>query len=203
MPEETTAAAGKPAGFFRNGGQELRRKLQRRKLRKLGQRLDLDRTTALRQVGQQAWQGGIDLSHHPELREQLGTLGGRATELSATAKKLAEDKAALEARRQSETANFDGRRRGVEEKKRPVDSALQTARNQLREQEQAVKRMGARSSVLPGELAACEQRIASLEAGSAPDKSAQLDATTKQKQLLEQEAKTMPGENGDDLAIPG
>jgi hypothetical protein len=191
MPKAMIATSEKSAGFFRSGWQELRRQFARRKLRRQAQQLELKRATALRQVGQQAWQSEIDLSPYPVLREQLAGLGGRASELSATAKKLAEEKAALEARRQSETARFDNQRRRVEEAKRPVDAALQAARNQLREQEQTAKRLQARRSALPGEMAACERLRVSAEAGSAPDKSAQMDAARKQKQQLELETQNI------------
>lgn len=185
--EATTAAA--QGGLFRNGWRELKRKSERRGLKKQLQQIETQRIAALGQVGESAWKAQVDLSRYPGFQEQFARLESRAGELSTTAKKLAEEKGALESRRQSETAKFDGQRQEVETKKRPVDAALQAAKDQLRNQNQIIQRLEARSTALPGEIAAHEQQMAALMTSGAPEKAAQLSAAQDRKLSLEQEQK--------------
>jgi hypothetical protein len=149
MVLEPVPTTSSHAGFFRNGWREVRRKLERRKLRKQAQQLDQQRTTALGEVGRSAWQGKIDLSAFPDPREQLVRLDMMTGELTSTAKKLGEEKAALEARRQAETARFDAQVAAIEEKKRPVDLALKPSQERLSEQNRTIERLQVRQAELP------------------------------------------------------
>jgi septal ring factor EnvC (AmiA/AmiB activator) len=187
MSEKITPSNRPRAGLFRSGWQEVGRKLQRRKLRKHAQQLEQQRTTALGQLGQRAWEGEIDLSRSPDLRDQVGRLEGRAGELTTATTKLSEEKSALESRRQAETGRFDASRQTVDDKKRPADAALKAAKERLREQEKAIKRLETRNAALPAEMASLEEQIASLAINSLPDKSARLGAAQNQKQQLELE----------------
>ncbi len=122
MASKATPAPGQEkSGFLREGWKELGRKRERSRLRGQIRRSDQERNAALTHLGERAWQEKVDLSSVPELRDSLARLEARAGELSATAKKLEEEKAALAAQRQNEAATFDGRRRVAEDKKRPVD----------------------------------------------------------------------------------
>lgn len=104
------------SGFIREGFRELGRKLERRKLRKQAQHQEQERSAALVQLGQRAWQEKIDLAGFAGLRDQLAQLEGRAGELSASMQKLESERASLEARQKEETGKFDGQRKAVEEK---------------------------------------------------------------------------------------
>ena len=187
MSEEARPATPDQPGFLRSGWQELGRRLQRRKLRKQAAQLDLQRTAALGQLGQQAWLQKIDLSGHPELRDQTSRLEARAGELTAVSQKLTEERTAFEARRQEEMGKFDAQRQAVEAKQRPVDTSLQAARDRLRTQDDAIKRFQARQAALPAEIESNDRQIASLVVS--PETSAQLTVLQNQRQQLELEQK--------------
>ncbi|MGD0922924.1 MAG: hypothetical protein ABSA70_14345 [Terriglobia bacterium] len=178
------------SGFIREGFRELGRKLQRRKLRKQAQQQEVERSASLVQLGQRAWQEKIDLSGFAVLRDQLAQLEGRAGELSASTQRLESQRASLEARQKEETGKFDGQRRAVEEKKRPVDAALRAARQRENEQQRSILNITARQASVAAELASLEQELASLAASAAPDQARKLSvAQTKKQQLLTEQSR--------------
>jgi hypothetical protein len=140
---------------------------------------------ALQRLGRLAWEAKIDLSAFADLRDQLGQVDRRSSELTSALKKLGERKAALEAQRQAETAKFDAQRKAVEEKKRPVDAALRTAQTHQAEQERTIRRLEARQAKLGADLAALDQKLAAPAGTAAPEQAAQLSADqAKCQQLL-------------------
>lgn len=194
MKSETgNRSVSKSSGFFREGWREWGRKRERRKLKKQVQRLDGERHAVLTRLGERAWQEKVDLSGLPELREQLTRLETRAGELSVTTQRLGQDKARLEARRQSESAKFAGQRREVEEKKRPADQALTTARRRMEEQKRTITSHQARLASLAAELAVLEKELA---APPPPEGVAQLAARQARQQQLLSEQKRMAEELG-------
>lgn len=174
-------------GFFREGWRELGRKWERNKLRGQQRRQEAERLQALTRLGQRAWEAKVDLAGFPELSAQLRQLETRSGELSATTKSLESERATLEEKRRAEVARFDNDRRGVEEKKRPVDEALRAARQRQAEQEQAVRRLENRLAALPKELAGLEQQLAALTASAAPDRAAKAAAAETRRQQLQAE----------------
>jgi hypothetical protein len=110
MPESDAATSAARGSFLRAGWRELGRKWDRWKLQKQLAAQDKQRDEALTVVGQRAWQEQIDLSAFPDLRDQLSRLDERAGELSAAAKALEAESAALEERRANEVATFDAER---------------------------------------------------------------------------------------------
>lgn len=188
MPkEDKNTTAGRPAGFFREGWREIRRKFERRSLRKQLQQQDLERSQALTRLGQRAWQEKLDFASFPALSAQLTQLETRAGELGAASKALEGQGAVLEEKRRAEVARFDGERNSVEAKKRPVDESLLAARQKQSQQERAVQLLENRLAALPGELAAIEQQLTALRAGTVPDCNAKLAAAETRRQLLQAE----------------
>jgi hypothetical protein len=182
------------SGFFREGLRELGRKLERRKLGKQAQQQEQERSTALVLLGQRAWQEKIDLGGFAGLRDQLAQLDGRAGELSASMQKLEGEKGSLEARQKEETGKFDGQRKAVEEKKRPVDASLRTARQRESEQQRTILRITARQASLAAELAQLEQGISALAATAPADQASRLSAAQTRKQQLVAEQATLAEE---------
>lgn len=182
------------SGFLREGWHELRRKFQRSKFRKQLQEQDRERNAALALLGQRAWQEKIDLSAFADLRDQISRLEARASELSATTKKLRDEKAELEARRQTEIVKFNSQRQAVEEKKRPVDAALRAAQERLGEQDRTAKRIDARQTEVTAELAKLSQQMAALEAAITPEQAGQLSAAQGKRRQLELEQKHLSEE---------
>lgn len=190
MPDSDAVTSSPRDGFLRAGWRELGRKWHRRTLQKQLAAHDRKRDEALTVVGQRAWQEQIDLSGFPDLRAQLSRLDERAGELSAAARTLEAEQAALEERRATEIATFDGQRKAVEERKRPVDAALQSARERHTARTRALQKLAARAAALGGELTAVESRIATLAASASPDGQAQLAAAqTRHQQLLAEKAR--------------
>lgn len=171
-------------GFLREGWHELRRKLERNKLRRQLRQQEHERNAALTRLGQRAWEDKLDLSADPELRDQLSLLEGRASQLTAATKDLEGQRSVLEERRRSEVAKFDGQRRAIEEKKRPVDAALRDAREKQAQQETTIKRLEARQAALVAELAALEHQLASPPAAPTNEQQAQLTAAQNKRQQL-------------------
>lgn len=185
MSEPTgTPAAKQNAGFFREGWRELGRKIERRRLRKQAERQDRERNESLTSLGRQAWQEKVGLSDFPELCEPLSRLDDRAGELNAAAKSLEAENAALGERRSAEAAKFDTQRRAVEEKKQPVDAALQSARARHSDRERAVQQMQTRIAAVDSELLALGQQLAVPTASPTPAQQAQLAASLAKKQQL-------------------
>jgi hypothetical protein len=180
------------AGFIREGLREFSRKLERRKLRKLAQQREMEKSAALIALGQHAWQQRIDLSGFAGLHDQISQVEQQAGELSARLQALESEKAGLETRQREETAKFDGQRRSVEEKKRPIDSSLQTARQDQSGRERFIQQRAARHSSVVAELATLEQELAALAA--APDQANRLAAAQARQQRLIAERAKLTGE---------
>ncbi len=182
MTESSTPS--QKSGFFREGWHEIGRRLQRSKLRKQSQAQSKERIAALERLGRQGWQEKIDLSAFHDLRDQLSRLDSRAGELTATTKKLDDDRAALSARQTAETAKFDTQRKAVEERKRPVDSALKVARDRRTEQDRTIKRLEGRQTSGAAALASLEQKLNALSTGATPVQSAQQSADQSKREQL-------------------
>lgn len=189
MPGSDAVTTSPRGGFLRAGWRELGRKWERRKLQRRLAAQGRKRDEALTAVGQRAWQEQIDLSGFPDLRAQLSRLDERAGELSAAARALEAESAALEERRATEITTFDGQRKAVEEQKRPVDAALRSARDQHAARARALQTLEARAAALAGELTAVESRLTALAASSSPDSQTQLAAVQiRRQQLLAEKA---------------
>ena len=161
-------------GLFADGWGELKRKLERRKLR---QRLAVhDRTLVdlFTRLGEQAIAGGVDLSGQAALRDEIGKLDSRAGELAAEQRKSEAERAAWEEKRAQESARFDQRRAEVEAKKQPVDKELAAARSKQAQQQSEVSAAESRVRALAGDVERARQQLAALAAGSAPDRQAQM-----------------------------
>ena len=138
-------------GFLANGFREISRKSSRLGLRRQLTAHDRKRQDALAELGRAAWQAGIDLSDFGQQREQLQRLDARAGELSATAARLEKERAALEARRQAESARFDGLLQPPRANQTEADAALKAARAALAEKEKAIKAAGTAGPPAPAE----------------------------------------------------
>ncbi len=134
------------SGFLVNGFREIGRKSNRFGLRRQLAAQERQRQEALAALGRAAWQAGIDLTAFGPQRQQLQKLDARAGELSATAARLEKERTDLEARKQAETARFDGLLQPARGKHAEADSALRAARAALAEKEKAVQGAGAAAS---------------------------------------------------------
>ena len=190
MDDKTESSpSSQKTGFFREGWREIGRRLHRSKLRKQSQAQTKNRAVALERLGRQGSQEKIDLSAFPDLRGKLSRLDSRAGELTATTKKLEEDRAALSARQTAETAKFDTQRKGVEEKKPPVDTSLKAARDRRNEQDRAIKRREGRQTSVAAALASLEQKLNAPPAGAttAPPAQQSADQAKRDQLSLEQQ----------------
>ena len=131
------------SGFLVNGFREIGRKSNRFGLRRQLAAQERKRRDALAALGRAAWQAGIDLTAFGPQREQLQKLDARAGELSATAANLEKERTDLEARKQAETARFDGLLQPARAKQAEADAALKAARAALAEKEKAIQAAGA------------------------------------------------------------
>ena len=174
MNSEPNATDPKRGNFLSEGFGELGRKMDRAKLRGLMRKQEAERAAALVALGQRAWDEKIDLSAFAELRDRLAGLDSRAGELSATAGKLEEEKSALESERRAELEKFSVRRKAVEAKKNPVDTALRAARSTKSAVEQLIRQSESQLATLAGKLSAFDRIIASLGTATAPDQAAKL-----------------------------
>src|SRR3954466_8522349 len=163
-------------GLFGEGWGELKRKLERRKLRKQIAAHDQTLSTLFAQLGDRALASGIDLSVHGQLRDEIGRLEGRAGELAGNRKKLEAERAALEEKRVAENAKFDERRAAVEAKKQPVDAELTAAHERQRRQQGEVSAAESRLRAIASELETSRRQLAGLASGTAPDRQAQIAA---------------------------
>ncbi len=140
------------AGFLVNGFGEIGRKSNRFSLRRQLAAQERRRQDALAALGRAAWQAGIDLAAFGPQRDQLQKLDARAGELSATAAKLQKERVDLEARKQAETARFDGLLQPARAKQSEADAALKAARAALAAKEQAIKAAGAAAPPAPADV---------------------------------------------------
>jgi hypothetical protein len=142
------------SGFLVNGFGEIGRKSNRLGLRRQLAAQERKRQDALAALGRAAWQAGIDLAAFGPQREQLQKLDARAGELSATAARLQKERTDLDARKQAETARFDGLLQPARAKQSEADAALKAARTALAEKEQAIKAAGAVAPPAPADVGA-------------------------------------------------
>lgn len=160
--------------FLSAGFSELGRKMDRSKLRGAMRKQDAERIAALTALGQQAWDEKVDLSAFAELRDRLSGLDARAGELSATASKLGDEKVALETERAAELEKFNARRKAVEAKKSPVDTALRAAQATKSSVEQLIRQSESQLAAIAGKLTAFDRVIASLASGATPEQAGKL-----------------------------
>jgi len=147
--------------FISEGFAEIGRKAKRYRLRAHLAGEDRQRQEALARLGRSAWEAKVDLSGFAELRSQLGNLEQRAGELEATARQLEQQKEMLQKQRAAQVASFDALRQPALEAKGRTDAALQSAREQLGQQERTI-------SGLENRLAAMAAESARLQAAPAP-----------------------------------
>ena len=140
---------------------ELKRKLQRRKLRRELQWQERARNQALVRLGRQAWEQKVDLASFPALRERLAAMDSRSSELAETSTRLQTEQSEMERRRQDEVAAFDDRRRPIDKKKQQIDSEHRAAGRRLDDESRATKQAEARLATLARQLAALEQKTGS------------------------------------------
>ncbi|HYN10568.1 MAG TPA: hypothetical protein VES67_24505 [Vicinamibacterales bacterium] len=136
---------------FRNGLDELKRRWQRRSLKKQLARHDAARADGLGQLGQHAARSGIDLSRHAALRDEIRRLDGTAGGIADKQKTLEAELVALTDRRQAEVAKYDAQRAEIQARKDPVDGALATARKQQSQCESDMRTLQSRLDALARE----------------------------------------------------
>src|SRR5574341_1097323 len=138
-------------GLFRNGFDELKRKLQRRKLRKRLKTHDRARGDLLGKLGQHAAQCGMDLSDHSTVRDQIAQLQSRAGELAEYTRALEAHRSTLQEQRNAQKSTYDAQLSAIETKKRPIDSELAAARQRYAQQESVAKNAQAQLLSFPKE----------------------------------------------------
>jgi predicted nucleic acid-binding Zn-ribbon protein len=184
MTDAQTAAGSRQDNFLVAGFRELGRTYTRFTLRQKIRRQGIERKAALAALGQRAWEEKVDLTAFAGLRDRLTGLDVRAGELSQTTSKLESDKAALELERRTALETFSTRRRAIEEKKTPVDTALRAARARKTEREQTIAQSDARIAVLAGQMPPLDSEIAALSALVAPDQPQRLAAAQEKRVRL-------------------
>lgn len=142
------------SGFLANGFRETGRKSSRFSLRRQLAAQERTRQDGLAALGRTAWQAGIDLTAFGPQREQLQKLDARAGALSATAAQLEKERTDLDARRQAETARFDGLLQPARATQSEADAALKAARAALAQKEQAIKAAGTAAGHAPADAEA-------------------------------------------------
>ena len=162
--------------FLSAGFREVRRVFGRIALRQQLHRHDAQRDAALVALGETAWEEKLDLTPFGDLGERLGGVAARAGELANATRQLEAQKAAREAERKSELEKFQARRRAAEEKKRPVDASLKSARERHSGSEHSIVRARARLTALAGELEAVAREIESLQSVPSAESAAKLAA---------------------------
>ncbi len=182
--------------FLAEGFREMGRKLDRSKTRRTMRQQEAERAVALTALGQRAWEEKVDLAAFAGHRDRLAGLDARAGELSETTDRLAKEKAALDLERRTQLEQFAARRKAVEEKKAPVDSALREARSRKSACEQSMRQAESRLAAIAGRLAALDRDIAASGAGAAPDAQQKLAAAQAERARLAAEQ----GELGPKLA---
>lgn len=174
MTETHVADPANTGNFLISGLREVGRMWSRFSLRQTMKRQASARAAALTVVGQRAWDQQIDLSAHSELRDQLAALTRRAGEISQTATKLHDEKAALEAQHRTQADAFAATRAEAQAKKAPVDQALAAARKEQRTADEA--RLASESQQLGAQIAAIDaERRAALDPIDAALKRVQAD----------------------------
>ncbi len=155
MTETQVAGTGK--NFLVAGYREVGRMFSRFSLRQTMNRQEAERAAALTAVGQRAWDQQVDLSAFAELRDQLALLDARAGEISQATSKLQSEKSALDEQRRAQAETFAAKRREVEAKKAPVDTALAAARAEKRAADES--RLVAESQQLASQIAAIDAEL--------------------------------------------
>lgn len=150
---QTPVDSGKN-NFLSAGVRELRRLFERVSLHRELRRQGAQRDTALGALGEKAWEEKVDLAPFGDLRDRLHGVAARTGELAATTQQLEAQKSALEAERRDELEKFQARRGAVEDKKRPVDASLRSARERHNERERSIAQARTRLAAVAGELAA-------------------------------------------------
>ena len=173
--------------FLSAGFREVRRVFGRITLRRQLHRHDAQRDAALVALGETAWEEKLDLTPFGDLGERLGGVAARAGELANTTRQLGAQKAAREAERKSELEKFQASRRTVEEKKRPVDASLKSARERHSGSEHSIVRARARLTALAGELEAVAREIESLQSATSAESAAKLAASQERQARLRTE----------------
>lgn len=182
--EERNATDPKPGNFLSEGFRELGRRIARARLRGAIRKQEAERAAALVVLGQRAWDEKIDLSAFADLRDRLAGLDARTGELSATASRLDAEKSALETERRAELEKFAVRRKAVEEKKRPVDSALGTSRSAKSALEQLIRQSESRQAAIAGKLSTLDRDIAAPGTAAAPEHGPKLAAAQSERAKL-------------------
>lgn len=153
------------AGFLGSGFAELRRKVERLKLRRRLAAQDRERAAALTSLGRRAWDDRIALDAFAAEREALAALDARAGELATTTGALREEALRLEAERAAEAQKHVGRRKDIEARREPVERALRENLARKAAAEQALQRGQARLPAIANELAGLEREAATLPEG--------------------------------------
>jgi len=122
------------AQLLQHGIDELKRRWERRSLKRQLATHDAARSTRLGQLGEQAAQSALDLHAHEAVREQIRELAGRAGDVSATSNALQQQRGACLDRRRTEEARFAQRRQAINQQKTPIDQEIASLRAQQRRQ---------------------------------------------------------------------
>lgn len=150
-----TSTAPTATGSFAGAGwRELRRRLDRARLRGDLKRHDAARQAARVALGRAAWQQGLDLAPWPDLRERLAAVATEAGAASASSQRLAQEQQALEAERRDAAARFDAERQALDQRRQPVDAAARAARQLRQASEAALARGQAHLAALDAKLGA-------------------------------------------------
>jgi hypothetical protein len=179
------ASAPKSSSFLAEGWRELKRKLERRRLRGKMAQHERERTAALGQLGQRAWESGMDLSEFAELTGQIRALEARRGELGSTTQRLEGEKIATEEKRRNEVARFDAQRKALDDIKRPIDAALRDLSQQQSNQQREAQRAESRLAAIAGEVSGIEKQLAATPP-PAPAQAAAGEA--RKQQLLSEQA---------------
>lgn len=161
-----TQSDSRSSTFFVAGFRELRRMFGRYALKRELRRNAEQRDVALGALGAKAWAEKIDLAPFGTIRDRLDGATARSGEIAATAQQLDAQKSARETERRSELDKFQAHRRAVEDKKRPADAALKSAREKHGNSERSVAQARSRLVALAAELATLERELAALSAAA-------------------------------------
>lgn len=181
-------------GFIREGMRELARKYARFKLRAETKRHDRERHRVLVALGRRAWEEKAGLSGLTDLTEKLSRLEGQAGELASALGALEKEKARLEANREQELTRFRRDRQAVEEKKKPIDTALRAASGRKDEVERAIRQLEARTGAISAELSSLDQKIQAPGADADPKRQVEREAALKKREQLAAEQRRLPEE---------
>jgi hypothetical protein len=194
MQTPTTTGAAKKTGFLREGFAEVGRKIERNKLRKRLRQQGHESQEALIALGRRAWGEKVDISAFPELRGQLEAVEIRANAAAQRTRDLEAERQRHDEERRAAIAKFDERRRAIEGAKKPVDAALQAARDGLTQRDRAIRTTEARLATVGAELAKLERQVGELQASTAPKRAEQISAALGRQQQLGAEQTQLQGE---------